>query len=401
MRFLSLLGLWNYLRGYVIIIVEGFFTEKFINICTRRKISLWDVRVQGEKTRTMRMSIKGFKLIRSIARKAKCRVRLLKKAGLPFVFNKYRRRKAFFAGAALFFVLIMVLSSFIWSVEITGNKTLQSAELEEALARKGVRTGILKFRIDADSAVTGMMLDMEELAWISIVVRGTKVKVDVRERKEMPVVIARHIPCDVIAAKDGIIKQVIATGGIEAVNVGDTVQRGQVLISGNIPLKGEKAGYKLSHAMGSVSARTWYEEEVPVITSQIERLKTGKIINDHALMLFSWKLDILHKKNRFKTYSVSEIRKKLSIGEDLVFPIELVTVRYVEEKLVDAVINEQTAKETAAELAYKRAIAKVPDDAQIVKKNVRFTTDENGESFARVTIECIEDIGVSRQIGGN
>jgi len=153
--------------------------------------------------------------------------------------------------------------------------------------------------------------------------------------------------------------------------------------------------------MGTVTARTWYEEEAPVITSQIERLKTGKIINDHALLLFSWKLDILHKKNKFKTYSVSEIRKKLSIGENLVFPIELVTVRYVEEKLVDGVINEQTAKETAALSAYKRAIAKVPDDAQVVKKNVRFITDENGESFARVTIECIEDIGVSRQIGGN
>lgn len=396
-----MLGLWNYLRGYVIIIVEGFFTEKFINICTRRQIPLWDVRVQGEKTRTMRMSIKGFKLIRSIARKAKCRVRLLKKAGLPFVFNKYRRRKAFFAGAALFFVLIMLLSSFVWSVEITGNTTLQSAELEEALARNGIRTGILKFRIDTDSAVTAMMLEMEKLAWISIVVRGTKVKVDVRERKEVPVIIPRHIPCDVIAAKDGIIRQVIALGGIEAVSVGDTVQRGQVLISGNIPQKGEQAGYKLSHAMGFVTARTWYEEEAPVITSQIERLKTGKIINDHALVLFSWKLDILHKKNRFKTYSVSEIRKKLSIGEDLVFPIELVTVRYVEEKLVDAVISEQTAKETAAELAYKRAIAKVPDDAKIVKKNLRFIKDENGESFARVTIECVEDIGVSRQIGGN
>jgi len=396
-----LLGLWNYLRGYVIILVEGFFTEKFINICTRRQIPVWDVRVQSEKTRTMRMSIKGFKLIRSIARKAKCRVRLLKKAGLPFILNKYRRRKAFFAGVALFFVLIMLLSSFIWSVEITGNTTLQSAELEEALARNGIKTGILKFRIDTDSAVSAMMLEMEKLAWISIVVRGTKVKVDVRERKEIPVIIPRHIPCDVIAAKDGIIKQVIALGGIEAVSVGETVQRGQVLISGNIPLKGEKAGYKLSHAMGFVTARTWYEEEAPVITSQIERLKTGKIINDHSLVLFSWKLDILRKKNRFKTYSVSEIRKKLSIGEDLVFPIELVTVRYVEEKLVDAVISEQTAKETAVESAHKRAMAKVPDDAKIVKKNVKFIKDENGESFARVTIECIEDIGVSRRIGGN
>ena len=396
-----LLGLWNYIRGYVIIIVEGFFTEKFINICTRRRIQLWDIRVQGERIRTMRISIKGFKLVRTIARKSKCRVRLLKKVGLPFVINKYRRRKAFFAGSALFVALIMVLSSFIWSVEITGNKKLQSSELEEALVSNGVKTGMLKFRVDTNNAVAGMMLDMEKLAWISITVKGTKVKVDVRERKEIPVVIPRHIPSNVVAVKDGIINQVLATEGVEEVGVGDTVQRGQVLISGSIPMKGENAGFKLVHAMGTVLARTWYEEEVPVITSQIERLKTGKVINDNALLLFSWKLDILHRKNKFKTYSVSETSKKLSIGEDMVFPIEWVTVKYIEEKLVDAVISEQTAKNTAAQSAYKRALAKVPDDVKIVGKKVSYLKDDNGTITARVTIECIEDIGTSKQIGGN
>jgi len=29
--------LWNYIRGYVIIFVEGYFLEKFVNICTRRQ----------------------------------------------------------------------------------------------------------------------------------------------------------------------------------------------------------------------------------------------------------------------------------------------------------------------------------------------------------------------------
>jgi len=349
----------------------------------------------------MKMSVKSFKLIRPVARKAKCRVRLLKKAGLPFLFNKYRRRKAFFAGAALFTALIFILSSFVWSIEITGNKKLQISELEKALARSGVRTGMLKYKVDTDEAVTNMMLDVEELGWISIVVKGTKVKVEVRERSEMPVVIPRHIPCDVVASKDGMIKRVIAEEGIEAVAVGDTVKQGQVLISGNIPLKGDNAGSRLVHAMGTVLARTWYEAEAPVITSQIERLKTGKVINNHSLVLFSWKLDILHRKNKFKTYSVSEIRKKLSIGENIVFPIEWVTVKYIEEKLVDATINEQIAKNEAVEAAYKKVMAKIPGDAEIVDKSVSFVRDENEVVTARVIIECIEDIAVSRRIGGN
>ncbi len=396
-----LLRLWNYLRGYVIIIVDGFFTEKFINICAHRNILLWDVKVQSDRTFTMRMSIKGFRLIRPIARKAKCRVRVLRKTGIPFILNRYRRRKAFFAGALIFIALIYVLSSFIWNVEITGNKRLETAQLEEILANNGIKTGILKYGIDTDNAVSNIMLHMEDISWISITVHGTKAKVQVRERIPVPEIIPMDEPCDIVATKDGMIKNVVAKEGIEAVVEGDTVQKGQVLISGSIPLKGDEKGFRYVHAMGKVAARTWYEEESPVILSETERLKTGKEINAHSLILFSWKLDLPHRKNDFSNFSVTEERKQLSIGEDLVFPAEWVTVSYKEEKLAEAVVNEEDAKNAAAGAAYKKALEQVPENAKVVNTNVYFIKDEQRGLLARVTLECLEDIGVSRKIGGN
>lgn len=401
MKLLLLLRLWNYLRGYVIIIVEGYFIEKFLNICTHRQILLWDVRVQKEQLVTMKLSINGFKLIRPIARKTKCRVRLLKKTGLPFIFNKYRRRKAFYAGAVLFVVLIYVMTSFVWSVEITGNKRLQASVLEDALAQNGIRTGVLKYRIDTDNAVTGMLLALKDISWISIVVRGTKVKVDLRERIEIPVIVPKNVPCDIVALKDALIKQVIATEGVEAVGEGDTVKKGQVLISGKIPLEGAENKFRMVHAMGSVAARTWYEEQAPVKLTEVERLRTGKVVNDYALILFSWKIDMLHRKNRFQEYSSVVVRKKLTIGEDLVFPIEWVTASFYEEKQVMAFINEEDAKEAAAESAYKKVMKQLPEGAKVVKKNVKFVDDEGTGLIARVTLECVEDIGTSKQIGGN
>lgn len=396
-----LLRLWNYLHGYVIIIVEGFFVEKFINICMHRQIKLWDIRAQRKGLMTMRMNVNSFKLIRPIARKARCKVRLLKKNGLPFVVNKYRRRKAFFVGAVLFFVLLYILTSFIWSVEITGNEKLQTSELEASLAQNGIGTGVLKYSIDTDRAVSNMMIGIEELSWISIVVRGTKVKVDVRERIEMPTIVPRHIPCDIVAVKDGIIKRIVATEGFEAVGEGDTVQRGQVLISGSIPLKDEKKEHRLVHAMGTVTARTWYEEEAPVILSQTQRIRTGKVINDHSLILFSWELDILQRKNKFTDYTIIESRKKLSLGENMVFPIEWVSVKYIEEKLIEATINEEDAKGAAVQAAMEKLSEKIPDTAEIISKNVNYVSDDKKGLIAKVTIECIEDIGRSKQIGGN
>jgi len=300
---LLLFRLWNYLRGYVIIIVEGYFLEKFINICARRKIPMWDVRMQSKRLVTMRMTIKGFRLVRPAARKSGCRVRLLKKTGMPFVFNRYRRRKAFFAGAVLFILLINLLASFIWSIEIVGNNELETSFIEGMLESNGIRTGALKYGINTDRAVERMMLEIDKLSWISIYIRGTKVKVELRERRDIPEIVPRHVPCDIVAQKDGIIKQVIAKEGIEAVGEGDTVKKGQVLISGSIPLKGPENENRLVHAMGIVNARTWYEEESPVVTDKTVRLKTGRVIRDSALILFSWKLDLFHRKNSFKYYT--------------------------------------------------------------------------------------------------
>ncbi len=361
---------------------------------------LWDVRVQSKRLATMRMGIKSFKLIRPVAKKTGCRVRLLKKTGLPFVFNKYRRRKAFFAGAVLFVLLINFLASFIWSIEITGNKELEQDFIEETLAKNGISTGVFKYRIDTDSVVTAMMLQVDKIAWISIDVRGTKVRVDIRERKDVPAMVPRDIPCEIIARKDGIIRRVIAKEGIEAVSEGDTVKRGQILISGRLPVKGEENKFKLVHAMGIVEARTWYEAEAPVILDKTERLRTGRVITDSSLILFSRKLDLFHRKNIFKDYSVSESGKKLAIGEDLVFPLEWITVRYFEERKIQAYVNKEDAKEEALSEAYRKAIVQVPDNAQIVDKMEHFV-EQDGNIKARITLECVEDIGFFKRIGGN
>jgi similar to stage IV sporulation protein len=120
-----LLKLWNYFRGYVIIAVEGYFLEKFINICTHRQVFLWDIKKRKDRTMTLKVSINGFKLLRPISYKTKCRVKILKRCGLPFLKKRYGKRKAFMLGALVFIALFYCLTSFIWSVEITGNKDIE------------------------------------------------------------------------------------------------------------------------------------------------------------------------------------------------------------------------------------------------------------------------------------
>jgi similar to stage IV sporulation protein len=396
-----LLRLWNYMRGYVIILVEGYFLEKFINICAHRQIFLWDIKKHKNSILTLKISIKGFKLLRPISRKSRCRVRIIKKKGLPFVLSRYRRRKTFVAGAVLFILLIYILTSFIWVIELKGNKELDTQFILEKLEGFGIKPGVFKYKINTDKAVNNMIMEIDMLSWISISLKGTKVKIDLAERELPPELVPKDEPCNIVAKRDGIIKTITTKNGIEMVKVGDTVTKGQLLVAGSIPIKGEEGEARLVHAIASIAARTWYERREMVNCTAVEKVRTGKTKDIYSIVVFTKRLNLFKKYIKFENYDRIEINKKISIGEDLVLPFEIIVEKYYENILQEKELDIDEAKQIAADKAYNEAVIDISDTANMVQSSVNFVQDENNGLTAVVTIECIEDIGVEEKIGGN
>ena len=391
-----LFRLWNYIRGYVIIFVEGYFLEKFVNICTRRQILLWDIKRRQSSKMTLKVSIRGFKMLKPVAKKTGCRIRILKKRGLPFFLNRYRRRKTFLLGAAVFIVLFYIMTSFVWSVEVTGNKNIETDLILKSLAAHGVKPGVLKYKINPEEVAGNIILDVDGLSYVNVLVRGTKIKVEVAEGVKRPQIVPLNEPCDIVAKKDGVIKSIVVKIGQAQVKEGDTVRKGQLLISGSIPIKGAENNPKRVHAMGEVLARTWYEGRQPV---ELE-VRTGRTKDNLTLVLFSKEIALFHKEVDFNDFEKVKIEKNLSIGKEFVLPFGLVIERYYENDSVKADISLEDAKENAASIAYKKAAKNIPEGAKIVDRRVDFIENENGEIVADVIIECLEDIGVAKENGG-
>jgi similar to stage IV sporulation protein len=396
-----LLRLWNYIRGYVIILIEGYFLEKFINISTHRQIFLWDVKRQKNCSMTAKISIKGFRLLRPIAKKTGCRVNIVKKRGLPFLLSRYKKRKAFVLGSVVFILMFFVMTSFIWKIEITGNSKIDKQVLEQKLSTIGIRPGRLKYNIDTSRAANDMMLSIKEIAWISIAVKGTKIKVEISERTKPPELVPKDTPCDIIATKDGIIQSITVKEGQEQVKAGDTVKKGQVLISGTISSKTPEIAQRVVHALGEVKARTWYEKDCDINEEVTEKQRTGKIKNRYSLVLFN---KILHLpyggKEPFEKSDKVEIRKALSIGENLVFPFEFIKDSYYEYSEVNKKLDQEEATQLAADNAYKEAAAEIPDNAEIVKTYFTYTKKEDDKMQVKSVIECVENIDTKKEIGG-
>lgn len=396
-----LLRLWNYIRGYVIIIVEGNFLEKFLNICIHRQIFLWDIKKQKNNKMILKISIKGFLLLRPIVKKTGCKVKIKNKRGLPFLLNRYKGRKTFILGAIIAIALIYTLTSFIWVVEIAGNEKIEAQTIIDKLASFGAKPGQLKFGIDTNVLTNKMMLNVKELAWISITVKGTKLKVEIEERVKPPELISKEIPCDILARRDGVIKSVITKAGQIKVKTGDMVSKGDVLIAGTVTSESKDIKPYQVHAIGNVYASTWYEKTGLVETLIHEKIRTGNMKSKYSLGLFTKRFKLFLRDMNQANFEKVEVKKKLSFGEDIELPFEFIIDKYYEEKVVEKEISLDEAKKLAADNAYKEAAQDIPEDVEIIKTNTTYFEDKSGKLNVDVIIECTEDIGVLKSIGGN
>ena len=177
----------RYILGYVNIRVEGYFIERFINIFISKRILLWNLKrnkssflyanvgIRKSTNARANVGLKDFKRLREIAKKTKCKIKIQTKQGMPFLLDRYKKRKIFFLLLAIITVLIYMTSKFVWNIEINGTDRIDQAEILEELAEYGLRVGSKKDRINTIEIVNKVRLKRKDIAWMRIDLRGTNV----------------------------------------------------------------------------------------------------------------------------------------------------------------------------------------------------------------------------------
>ncbi len=395
-----LIRLWHYLKGYVIIIVSGKSVERFINICTRREILLWDMERVGHDTVRMKISINGFKKARTAARKSRCHVHITGKKGLPYVMGAYKKRKGFLAGIFAFALLIYLMTSIIWSIEISGNHLVQTNEMIEQMNEMGIYRGVSKRFIDPKLLADTLMLKNSRLSWVGVEIKGIRLNILVKEGVEPPQVVPVDKPCHIVSEKDGIILSIQAKNGLVMVKEGDTVVKGQIVISGNIESIHPEFGEKQVHAIGEVIARTWYEVEKDVPVKQIVRRRTGRVWNKTSVYFLDFRIPLPSGELPFQVYETGIFDKAPVFGKKFRLPFGITTQRFYELEEEERVPLQEEARKLAQEAAEKELKKLIPEDAEITDRQMKITT-KNEKEYLAITVECKENIASEQEIGGD
>lgn len=85
--------LLNFLLGYVTIIIKGDGVERFINFAIQRGIHIWDIQWKKDGSVQAQVQLSYIKPLRHVARKSRCRFKIVGRVGLPFQIKFIKRRK--------------------------------------------------------------------------------------------------------------------------------------------------------------------------------------------------------------------------------------------------------------------------------------------------------------------
>ena len=375
--------------GYVRIEVEGYYIERFINICQNKKILIWNLKRQKGVKLFLNIGIKDFKKLKNIARKTNCKIKISKKKGIPFILHRYKKRKIFAIFLIIIAFAIYTSSKYVWNIEVQVEDNLQIEQIEEDLADLGLRKGVRKSKIETDKLINELRLKRNDISWIGIDLKGTNVIVKAVKSDEKPDLLDNSDYCNIVASKSGVITKIIAQNGTAVVNVGDEVNEGDVLIAGY--MEGKYTDKRYVHSLGVVQAKIKYQKSEKFYLNQENLRNTGNEEKKFQIKFNNFQINFYKTLSKFKIYDTIYTEKNLKIFSNFYLPISIVEITNKEQVKE----TQKYSKEEVIELGKEKLSKAIEEDIANKENILGVTVDtEEQEDFVEVcvTYEVLENI---------
>mgnify|MGYP004508140063 FL=1 len=381
--------------GYVRIEVEGYYIERFINICTNKKILIWNLKREKGVKLYLSIGINDFKKLSAIARKTNCKVKILRKRGVPFLLNRYKKRKLFAIFLILILALIFTSSRYVWNVDISIKDNLELENISEDIENLGITRGMPKNRIDTEKVINELRLKRDDIAWVGIDIVGTSVKINIVKADKSPDIIKNTDYCNIVAKKAGTIQKITAQNGTAVVNVGDTVQKGDILIAGY--MEGKYTDTRYVHSLGEVDAIILYEKSKEVRFNQDIYHYTGNEENKYEISFNTWKIKLYKNFSKFNLYEITTEEKNIKLLDNFYLPISIKKITNKEQTKENKTYSIEEAVNIGEKELSPEIEKEIENKDMIIDKNVKKEEYENSV-IVTVIYSVLENIGENQKI---
>lgn len=380
----------NLLKGEVTARVESGFPERVLNLCGEYGLIFWNLQWESAAAFTFTLTRRDWKRLRRLTAKLDCELTPVGWRGTPFFLGRMRHRYGLWITLGVCSLLLLWGSFFIWDFEIEGNETVSDQEILRALEKYGVAFGTFGYDVNSFQLRNDLLLELPELSYIAINVRGSRAYVQVRERVDAPEIIDMRQPGNTVADRDALVTAIEPWDGVKMVLPGTMVKEGQLLISGVMDTG--YGGNRYVRGMGKVYGRTWYTLRCRVPLTVSETVYTGENQTRRAVLL---------GKNRINLYIGSSISQdncdkiinwdQWELPGGLVLPVTVVTETLRPYTVTETRRSEEEAL-AMAEAVLDRELTALLGDGELLRREVNYQV-EGDTLLVMLTAECEEQIG--------
>ncbi len=392
-----MLNFISYAKGYVSITVDGYFTERFINLCMNGNILLWDIKRLGETRISAKIMQSDFKYIRKAAKKTASKVRITEKKGVPFLLRRYRKRKVAAIGVILMFLMLFYFKTHVMGIDIKGNERLSESVIESSLKDFGVYVTAPLKGIDKRAVQNKMMTRLDDISWIGVNIKGSRIYIEIKERLDTKEGVNLNKPCDLIAKESGIIEELKVREGQSLVKRKEFVEKGDLLVSGAVD--SQKGGIRYVHSYGEIYALTQRTVNKDYPLEYTEKTFTGKEKKKLSVEMLGKNLNLYLKEvPDYKVYEKNESKKEYGFLKNILPTVIVKTTVYKEQtenkiKKTEKEMFEKGKKEISEEI--KKNLF---EDTEIKKISAKYEKVGGKKINVTVNFELKENIAVERAI---
>jgi len=349
------------------------------------EIYLWNIKREDE-TCMCEVYAADFKRLVPFLKKTGTRARVVRKSGIPFYFPFIKKRIIFFAGVVGCLAMLHLMTGYVWAVEYVGNLQISDDEMTDFLEEENIHYGIRKDSINCEEEEKRLRKRFENVTWTSIYFEGTKLYVEVKENEKAEPVEIRVRGTNIIADETGVITSIITRNGVPMVKAGDSVEKGDVLVAGNVPVYNEEqlvAGYQIYDADADISIRTLmeYHDSVkkiyPVIcyTENNIRVSFLEAFGHHidALPVY----ELLHGKKNSLYETITE-KKQLVLLDNIYLPVYYGKINKKEYYIRYMTYTKEEMETLLLEQFEKFLSGLQEKGVQIVEKSVKIVENREG-----------------------
>ncbi len=292
----------------------------------------------------------------------------------------------FIVGLFIGLILLKILSSMIFSIEVMHSKS----EIRELVLHDLEQYGISKYHFKVSFSKKEKIIkeilhkETDRLEWLEIETVGTKYVVKVEERVKNKKEEQKESQ-NIIAKKNARILEIHADSGEVVTKKNDYVSKGDVLISGFIH-KNEEIKKKV-HASGTVFGEVWYNVSVtvPKTYKEVKEKSGRKNVIEINFLNYHFTLFDLKK---FKTYKAD---RKVLLKNNLL-PI---SVSYSKLRETEEIFRRYDTKEgenEAIKMAEDKLSSKLSNGEEIISKKVLKKIEKDSTIIIDVFFKVKEDI---------